>query len=120
MQLGLIGLGKMGKNMRERIRRAGIEVVGYDRNPEVSDVASLEELVQRLAARCEQYARSITGEVNPRHSQMITAATLRALAAENARLRTALAETTRRRDAWREKAAGLCGRTTWPAGSPAR
>ncbi|WP_068430854.1 phosphogluconate dehydrogenase (NAD(+)-dependent, decarboxylating) [Piscicoccus intestinalis] len=50
MQLGLIGLGKMGKNMRERIRRAGIEVVGYDRNPEVSDVASLDELVQRLAA----------------------------------------------------------------------
>ena len=25
MQLGLIGLGKMGKNMRERIRRAGID-----------------------------------------------------------------------------------------------
>ena len=33
MQLGLIGLGKMGHNMRERIRRAGHEVVGYDRNP---------------------------------------------------------------------------------------
>ena len=28
MQLGLIGLGKMGGNMRERIRRAGHEVVG--------------------------------------------------------------------------------------------
>ena len=34
MQLGLIGLGKMGGNMRERIRRAGHEVVGFDRNPE--------------------------------------------------------------------------------------
>ena len=33
MQLGLIGLGKMGGNMRERIRRAGHEVVGYDRDP---------------------------------------------------------------------------------------
>ena len=33
MQLGLIGLGKMGGNMRERIRRAGHEVVGYDKNP---------------------------------------------------------------------------------------
>ena len=32
MQLGLVGLGKMGGNMRERIRRAGHEVVGYDRN----------------------------------------------------------------------------------------
>ncbi|HSY00149.1 MAG TPA: NAD(P)-binding domain-containing protein, partial [Streptomyces sp.] len=29
MQLGLIGLGKMGGNMRERIRRAGHTVVGY-------------------------------------------------------------------------------------------
>ena len=38
MQLGLVGLGKMGGNMRERIRRAGHEVVGFDRNPAVSDV----------------------------------------------------------------------------------
>ncbi|MFZ3556363.1 MULTISPECIES: phosphogluconate dehydrogenase (NAD(+)-dependent, decarboxylating) [unclassified Streptomyces] len=48
MQLGLIGLGKMGGNMRERIRRAGHTVIGYDRNPEVSDVASLKELVEQL------------------------------------------------------------------------
>jgi 6-phosphogluconate dehydrogenase len=50
MQLGLIGLGKMGGNMRERLRGAGHEVVGYDRNPDISDVASLAELVQRLDA----------------------------------------------------------------------
>ncbi|MGW3284239.1 phosphogluconate dehydrogenase (NAD(+)-dependent, decarboxylating) [Streptomyces sp. NPDC001002] len=50
MQLGLIGLGKMGGNMRERIRRAGHTVVGYDRNPEVSDVSSLTELVEKLEA----------------------------------------------------------------------
>ncbi|WP_149826853.1 phosphogluconate dehydrogenase (NAD(+)-dependent, decarboxylating) [Streptomyces tailanensis] len=48
MQLGLIGLGKMGGNMRERIRRAGHTVVGYDRNPDVSDVGSLAELVAGL------------------------------------------------------------------------
>ncbi|MFD7997887.1 phosphogluconate dehydrogenase (NAD(+)-dependent, decarboxylating) [Streptomyces mirabilis] len=48
MQLGLIGLGKMGGNMRERIRRAGHTVVGYDRNPEVSDVSSLTDLVSAL------------------------------------------------------------------------
>ncbi|MGV9879252.1 phosphogluconate dehydrogenase (NAD(+)-dependent, decarboxylating) [Streptomyces sp. NPDC003006] len=48
MQLGLIGLGKMGGNMRERIRRAGHTVIGYDRNPDVSDVASLAELVDKL------------------------------------------------------------------------
>jgi 6-phosphogluconate dehydrogenase len=50
MQLGLIGLGKMGFNMRERLREAGHEVVGYDPRPEVSDVASLEELAGALSA----------------------------------------------------------------------
>ncbi|MFE3110657.1 MULTISPECIES: phosphogluconate dehydrogenase (NAD(+)-dependent, decarboxylating) [Streptomycetaceae] len=48
MELGLIGLGKMGGNMRERIRRAGHTVIGYDRNPDVSDVDSLQELVNKL------------------------------------------------------------------------
>ena len=48
MELGLVGLGKMGNNMRERMRRAGLTVVGYDRNPEVTDTASLAELVQKL------------------------------------------------------------------------
>jgi 6-phosphogluconate dehydrogenase len=49
-QLGLIGLGKMGFNMRERIRAAGHEVVGYDRNPDVTDSASLEDMVSTLDA----------------------------------------------------------------------
>ncbi|MCD0482210.1 decarboxylating 6-phosphogluconate dehydrogenase [Streptacidiphilus sp. ASG 303] len=48
MELGLIGLGKMGGNMRERIRRAGHTVVGYDRNPDLADVHSLQELVDKL------------------------------------------------------------------------
>jgi 6-phosphogluconate dehydrogenase len=50
MQIGMIGLGRMGGNMAERLRRAGHEVVGYDRDRSVSDVASLEELADRLAA----------------------------------------------------------------------
>jgi 6-phosphogluconate dehydrogenase len=50
MELGLIGLGKMGGNMRERLRRAGHTVVGYDRNAEVSDVDSLEAMVAKLSA----------------------------------------------------------------------
>lgn len=49
MRVGLIGLGKMGFNMRERLRSAGHEVVGYDRNPEVSDVGSVGELVEALS-----------------------------------------------------------------------
>lgn len=50
MQLGLIGLGRMGGNMRDRLREAGHEVLGYDRHPENSDAASLAELVEKLAA----------------------------------------------------------------------
>jgi 6-phosphogluconate dehydrogenase len=46
--LGLVGLGRMGAGMRERLRRAGLTVTGYDRNPDVSDVGSLTELVAAL------------------------------------------------------------------------
>ncbi len=48
MDIGLIGLGKMGGNMRKRMQRAGLTVVGYDRDPDLSDVGSLEELVEKL------------------------------------------------------------------------
>jgi 6-phosphogluconate dehydrogenase len=50
MQLGLVGLGKMGGNMRERLRAAGHEVVGYDRNQEISDASSLADMVEKLTA----------------------------------------------------------------------
>ncbi|WP_045824941.1 phosphogluconate dehydrogenase (NAD(+)-dependent, decarboxylating) [Williamsia herbipolensis] len=50
MQLGLIGLGKMGANMRERLKGAGHEVIGYDPRPEVTDVPSLDELAAALQA----------------------------------------------------------------------
>jgi 6-phosphogluconate dehydrogenase len=48
VQLGLIGLGKMGFNMRERLREGGHEVVGYDPRPEVSDVPTLAALADAL------------------------------------------------------------------------
>lgn len=47
-EMGLIGLGKMGNNMRTRLEEGGIKVVGYDRNPDVSDVASVDELIEKL------------------------------------------------------------------------
>lgn len=50
MQIGLIGLGKMGNNMRERLRNHDIEVIGYDHNAAVTDVASLGELARKLVA----------------------------------------------------------------------
>ncbi len=49
MKIGLVGLGKMGGNMRERLRRAGHEVVGYDHDPKLADVTSLSDLVAALS-----------------------------------------------------------------------
>ena len=48
MHIGLIGLGKMGGNMRTRLRNKGIEVTGYARSKDVSDVDSIAELVAAL------------------------------------------------------------------------
>jgi 6-phosphogluconate dehydrogenase len=48
MRIGMIGLGKMGGNMAERLRRGGHEVLGYDRNPEKSDVEDLKDMAARL------------------------------------------------------------------------
>lgn len=60
MQLGLIGLGKMGGNMAERIRLGGHQVVGFDFSAEAVakltasgnvGVSSLEELASKLQGR---------------------------------------------------------------------
>jgi 6-phosphogluconate dehydrogenase len=48
MHIGLVGLGKMGANMRTRLRNAGIDVTGYDNNPAITDVPSLTDLVSAL------------------------------------------------------------------------
>jgi 6-phosphogluconate dehydrogenase len=74
MQLGLVGLGKMGFNMRERLRDAGHEVIGYDPRPEVSDVPSLAALVEALTAPRVVWVMVPSGSV--------TAETLASLASE--------------------------------------
>lgn len=50
MKLGLVGLGKMGLNMRERLRDRGLQAIGYDPNSADSDADSLEALVESLPA----------------------------------------------------------------------
>jgi 6-phosphogluconate dehydrogenase len=50
VQIGLVGLGKMGNNMRARLRAHDVEVVGYDPNQAVSDVPSLSALMTALKA----------------------------------------------------------------------
>ncbi|MCP5827051.1 NAD(P)-binding domain-containing protein, partial [Klebsiella pneumoniae] len=43
-------LGKMGGNMRERLREAGHTVVGYDTDPELSDTESLTAMVEQIGS----------------------------------------------------------------------
>ncbi len=51
MEIGLIGLGKMGGNMAQRIRNGGHTVVGYDRAESAPrDVTSMEDLIGALSA----------------------------------------------------------------------
>jgi 6-phosphogluconate dehydrogenase len=49
MHIGLVGLGKMGGNMRSRLRKNGIEVTGFARTREVSDVGTIEEMVSKIS-----------------------------------------------------------------------
>ncbi|GAB3624215.1 decarboxylating 6-phosphogluconate dehydrogenase [Mariniluteicoccus endophyticus] len=48
MQMGLVGLGKMGGNMLARLEAAGHDIIGFDTNPEVSEVESLQAMVDAL------------------------------------------------------------------------
>ena len=49
MKIGMIGLGKMGGNMAERLRRHGHEVVGMDPHKDEADTKDLDALVPLLA-----------------------------------------------------------------------
>jgi 6-phosphogluconate dehydrogenase len=48
MHLGIVGMGRMGANMAERLRRHGHEVEAYARTDPARTVTSLEELVGKL------------------------------------------------------------------------
>jgi len=63
MHIGLVGLGKMGGNMRTRLRNGDITVVGFDRNPDVTDVGSLAELVEQLPSPRVVWVMVPSGEI---------------------------------------------------------
>lgn len=87
MQVGIIGLGKMGGNMARRLRRAQIEVIGFNRDTSATDAlaaecgllaaGSAEELVAKLDAPrlvwlmlpagdiTESYVRAMLGLLQP-------------------------------------------------------
>ncbi|MEX1103271.1 MAG: NAD(P)-binding domain-containing protein, partial [Dehalococcoidia bacterium] len=48
MSVGMVGLGRMGQGLTDRLRKMGHQVVGYDQNPAVSDASSLAQMVERL------------------------------------------------------------------------
>ena len=57
MQIGMIGLGRMGANMARRLMRGGHQVVAYDRSPEsvaavVADGATGADSLEALVAQC--------------------------------------------------------------------
>jgi 6-phosphogluconate dehydrogenase len=49
MKVGIVGLGRMGAGISDRLQSAGHEVVGFDRNPAVSSVDSLLQLTAELS-----------------------------------------------------------------------
>ncbi len=73
MQLGMVGLGRMGANMTRRLRAGGIAVVGFDRNPGaletlVADCSmvpalSLNELVDKLSPPRSVWLMLPAGEI---------------------------------------------------------
>ena len=72
MELGMVGLGRMGANMARRLMRAGHDCVVYDLNPDaVSELegegaqgaASLQELASKLSAPRSVWVMVPSGEV---------------------------------------------------------
>jgi 6-phosphogluconate dehydrogenase len=50
MQMGLIGLGRMGGNMKARLEAGGHQIIGFDNDPGLADVKNLADLVAALEA----------------------------------------------------------------------
>src|SRR5712691_6478783 len=72
MQLGMVGLGRMGGNMTERCMRSGHELVVYDRNPQTvagyvgkgaAGATSVADLVSKLRAPKAVWLMLPAGEV---------------------------------------------------------
>jgi len=63
MHIGLVGLGRMGSNMRARLRDHDIEVTGFDKNPDVTDAATLHDMVAAMPTPRTVWVMVPAGEI---------------------------------------------------------
>lgn len=63
MHIGLVGLGRMGNNMRTRMRDQGITVTGYDPGVDSTDVPDLPALIEALPERKIVWLMVPAGEI---------------------------------------------------------
>src|SRR5260370_588523 len=82
MQLGMVGLGRMGGNIVRRLMRAGHECVVYDRTPAVTNAladegatgaASIAEFVSKLRAPRAAWVMVPAGDITERTIQSVAA-----------------------------------------------
>jgi 6-phosphogluconate dehydrogenase len=82
MELGMVGLGRMGANMARRLMRDGHRIVAYDVNPDaVSELAgegaegasSLEELASKLSAPRSVWVMVPAGEITEKTVENVAA-----------------------------------------------
>jgi len=81
VELGMIGLGRMGANMARRLRKGGIEVAGYNREAKVTQTlaketglkaaASVEDLVSQLKCPRIVWLMLPAGEVTQQHTDKL-------------------------------------------------
>jgi len=83
VELGLIGLGRMGANMARRLRKGGIDVVAWNRNAGVTQelaketgltaAANLADIVSRLTAPRIVWLMLPAGDVTQQHLDQLSA-----------------------------------------------
>ncbi|MDH5487640.1 MAG: NADP-dependent phosphogluconate dehydrogenase, partial [Gammaproteobacteria bacterium] len=83
MELGMIGLGRMGANMARRLQKGGIEVVAWNRDVKVTQdlaqetgltaASNLADIVSRLKAPRIVWLMLPAGEVTQQHIDQLSA-----------------------------------------------
>ena len=66
MKIGLVGLGRMGGNMKERLERDGHEVIGYSRS-NTQQAKDLADLVSQLPSPRVVWLMVPSGDVTQRN-----------------------------------------------------